>query len=373
MKRILGIFVLFFTFSPLFAYDDDEDEKLKLAVMEFEDKTGRIQPNTLDAATEYLRSVFMSSGKYVVISKGRQKEKVSEIRKEYNTNSTYKSCNDRTCQIQLGQALSADLIVQTTITSFAEVYTISSELTDIEKEATEIGARADYDGTEIGMKAALESIVAQIIEIQQKEADKKAARLAAEKQRKQEEELRAREEKRREEEEKRRLEAEKRKQEEEQRQAEKAEKLALEKQKEKENKIAKIKRSINALKYTGTAFIIAGAAVIGGGIAGFTIDYKNERDKYDKMLTPESIRDAINKGMTKSEYIKSANKHRNNANKSRNLAFACGAVGAALTGMGIALVVVGVEKEEKYEHLLLKDISVIPSSDGFYASLNFNF
>ena len=355
MKKIWIFPVLFCAFFNIFADDDDEDEKLKLAVMEFEDKTGNIQPNTLDAATEYLRSVFTSSGNFVVISKGRQKEKVSEIRKEYNTNATYKSCNDRTCQIQLGQALSADLIVQTTITSFAEVYTISSELTDIEKEATEIGARADYDGTETGMKTALESIVAQILEIQQARADKKAAKIEAEKKRKQEAELRAREEKRREDEEKRMLEEQKRKE-------EKANKIVNEKKKE-----------VNIYKYTGAAFIVAGAAIMGGGIGGFTVAYKDERNKYNKMLQPETIKTWISSGVTLDEYKKSANKYRKNANTYRNMIIASGVVGAALAGTGIALVVFGIKKEKKYEHLLLRDISVIPANDGFYASLNFNF
>lgn len=355
MKKIWIIPVLFCAFFNMFADDDDEDEKLKLAVMEFEDKTGEIQPNTLDAATEYLRSVFTGTGNFVVISKGRQKEKVSEIRKEYNTNSTYKSCNDRSCQIQLGQALSADLIVQTTITSFAEVYTISSELTDIEKEATEIGARADYDGTETGMKTALESIVEQIIEIQQKQADKKAAKIEAEKKRKQEEELRAKEEKRREDEEKRILEEKKQKE-------EKANKIVNDKKKE-----------ANIYKYTGISFIVAGAAIMGGGIAGFTVDYKDERNKYNKMASPETIRTWVNSGVSVNDYIKSANKYRKNANIYRNMIIASGVVGAALAGTGIALVVVGVRKEKKYEQLILKDISLIPANDGFYASLNFNF
>ena len=160
MKKICIVFVFFLFSFQLFA----EEEKLKIAVMEFEDKSGQFSQETLEAAADILRDMFRDSGHYVVISKSRQKDQVSKIRKEYNTNMAYKSCTDKNCQIQLGQALSADVIVQTTITSFAETFTISSDLTDLEKEATEIGGKAKFDGSEKSMEHALESIVQQIYE-----------------------------------------------------------------------------------------------------------------------------------------------------------------------------------------------------------------
>ena len=157
MKQIFVFFSLILFSLFLFAEEDDDD-KLKLAVMEFEDSSGKLSPETLAGATEYMRGAFVSTNKYVVIAKERQeKAMIKEMKKE-----SYKSCNDKNCQIPLGQALSADTILRTTITFFGGSYTITSELIDLAKEATVVGATEDYDGSETALKAALNSIVKKI-------------------------------------------------------------------------------------------------------------------------------------------------------------------------------------------------------------------
>ncbi|MBO4699749.1 DUF1566 domain-containing protein [bacterium] len=155
MKKIV-VFLLFF--ATVFCLLADEDEKSKLAVMEFEDLSGKLSKNMLSRATELIRSKFVSSNKFIVIAKERQeKAMISEMKKE-----SYKACNDKNCQIPLGQALSADTILRTTITFFGGTYTITSELIDLEKEATTQGAEATFDGTEKSLKEAISSIVTQI-------------------------------------------------------------------------------------------------------------------------------------------------------------------------------------------------------------------
>ena len=155
MKKSLIIFVLVFSFFSLFAEDDD---KLKLAVMEFEDKSGKFSEETLSNATEYIRSAFVSSNKFIIIAKERQKNvMIKQMKKE-----SYKLCNDKSCQIPLGQALSADTILTTTITLFGDQYIITSELVDLAKEATVNGATQKFNGSEQSMIQALDKIVEQI-------------------------------------------------------------------------------------------------------------------------------------------------------------------------------------------------------------------
>ena len=155
MKKFCLILVLIFTTLMLFA---DDDDKLKLAVMEFEDLSGKLSPQMLSGATEYMRGAFVSSNKYVVIAKERQeKAMIKEMKKE-----SYKSCNDKNCQIPLGQALSADTILRTTINFFGGVFTITSELIDLAKEATVSGAKQNFDGSERSLMQALDRIVVQI-------------------------------------------------------------------------------------------------------------------------------------------------------------------------------------------------------------------
>ena len=111
MKRFFAVFLLFLFSVNLFA---DDDDKQKLAVMEFEDLSDKLSPQMLSGATEYIRGAFVSSNKFIVIAKERQeKAMIKEMKKE-----SYKSCNDKNCQIPLGQALSADTILRTTINFF---------------------------------------------------------------------------------------------------------------------------------------------------------------------------------------------------------------------------------------------------------------
>ena len=157
MKQIFVVFSLILFSLFLFAEEDDDD-KLKLAVMEFEDLSGKLSPQMLSGATEYMRGAFVSTNKYVVIAKERQeKAMIKEMKKE-----SYKSCNDKNCQIPLGQALSADTILRTTINFFGGFYTITSELIDLAKEATVSGAKQNFDGSERSLVMAIDRIVVQI-------------------------------------------------------------------------------------------------------------------------------------------------------------------------------------------------------------------
>ena len=157
MKKFC-VFFLLVLFSSILLAEDDDDDKQKLAVMEFEDLSGKLSPQMLSGATEYIRGAFVSSNKYVVIAKERQeKAMIKEMKKE-----SYKSCNDKNCQIPLGQALSADTILRTTINFFGGVFTITSELIDLAKEATIVGAKQKFDGREESLMEALDRIVVQI-------------------------------------------------------------------------------------------------------------------------------------------------------------------------------------------------------------------
>ena len=166
MKKFSLVFVLLLAVCQLFA---DDDDKLKLAVMDLEDLSGKLSSDTLAGASEYFRVIFAQTNRYIIISKDRQKDQISSLRKKYNTDPTYKSCTDKNCQIQLGQALSADLIVKTSVSVFAGLYTLASELIDLEKEATIIAATEEYDGSPKALRAAIKNIVDKIVAAEKKE------------------------------------------------------------------------------------------------------------------------------------------------------------------------------------------------------------
>ena len=145
-----------------------KDEKVKLVVMDCEDLSKKLKPKVVSDTTEYIRTSFASTNKYIIIPKEEQKKQISKLRKEFNTNSKYQSSNDKNYQIQLGQALAADVMVKTTISFFGGTYTIASEMIDITKEATIVAAKEDYNGSPKELKAAIDKIVAKIIEVTRK-------------------------------------------------------------------------------------------------------------------------------------------------------------------------------------------------------------
>ena len=325
MKNFCIIFLLLLFSAPLFA---DDDEKLKLAVMEFEDKSGKLSEEIISNATEYIRGAFVSTNKYVVIAKERQeKAMIAEMKKE-----SYKACNDKNCQIPLGQALSADTILRTTITFFAGTYTITSELIDLAKEATVVGAKEDYDGSEISLKHALNEIVKQITgaaaQAVQKEENESANETETE----------------------------------------------TEKEKAKEKPLPKKTRNTNTYhpyKVAGISLMVAGAAVVIGGVAGFHIASDKEYDKYKKMTLTDTAYNAISDGLSESKYVSRAKNHRDTANIYRILEISSGAVGGALVVTGIVLT--AIKKKKNNAEVSLSNISVVPADEGFYASLGFEF
>jgi len=70
MKKFMLFCVVFLLFFSLFAEDD---EKLKLAVMDLEDLSGKLSEDTLSGASEYFRVIFAQTNRYIIISKDRQK------------------------------------------------------------------------------------------------------------------------------------------------------------------------------------------------------------------------------------------------------------------------------------------------------------
>jgi hypothetical protein len=154
MKRLLLLFlVMGFTLILL-----SKDNRSIVAVMEFIDTTGTLSEEILENASQYMRASFVGSNRYVVISRERQQnEMVKVMRKE-----SHQICRDRNCQIPLGQSLSADTILVSTISRFGGSYTLTVELIDLAKEATIRGAKSEFDGKEEGLKRAMDDVVSQV-------------------------------------------------------------------------------------------------------------------------------------------------------------------------------------------------------------------
>ena len=359
MKRFCILFLLFLFSARLFAA---ENEKLILAVMEFEDRSGTLSEKTLSDAAEYLRSAFANSNKFLLIAKERQeKAMINEMKKE-----SYKACNDKNCQIPLGQALSADTILRTTINFFGGIYTITSEFIDLAREATVIAAKQKFDGSERSLMEALDKIEEKItgytkdnevignnqenkevmpvapaapVEVKNPEpAEEKPAEPAAET-KPQEEPV----------------------------------KEETPKEEPAKEEPAKEKADLNTYrpyKIAGISLIAAGAAVAAAGVAGFHVAADKKLSKYKDMTHKEKV-SAADKQKGYDEYLKKANGYRDDAKTFRALEIASGALGGALVVTGVVLVLI--KKEKTDEKVSLSSFSLVPANEGFYASLGFDF
>lgn len=131
----------------------------KVAVLEIEDSSKSFDPALLANATEMLRGRLSATGRFVVIDKSRQAEMLKKMVKESKQES-WKECYDNSCRIQLGQALSADTMLRSTISCLGEECQFSCELVDLAKEATIHGATAEFNKKETkGLLEAIRTVV----------------------------------------------------------------------------------------------------------------------------------------------------------------------------------------------------------------------
>lgn len=341
MKKSLVVLVLFCAFFKISAYEDDED-KLKLAVMEIVDTNGTMQKSVLSDATEYLRVAMTSTGKFILIPKERQENAIKKLKRE-----SWQECNDRNCRIPLGQALSADTMLTTKISRIGSTFIIVSQLIDLESESAAIAERKKYDGSEDSLLEALDYIAAQLTK-KYVAAHEKEEKIRQEEMRREAEERR-RAEMRREAEEKRREEIrrenEKRRREAEIREAEEAREKELEDRRwQRQRRYAEAvdnERSGNLIKKAGYGMLIVGATsmAIGGLCFGLQEDIDGYEDYNDNMVTT---------------------------------GISLLVIGGAAVLTGAILAPVGAVRE-KNARIELNSLAVAPTKGGMFASVGLNF
>lgn len=347
MKKFCIVIILFFAFFRIFAYEDDE-EKLKLAVMEIVDTSGTMQKNVLSDATEYLRVAMTSTGKFILIPKERQESAIKKLKRE-----SWQECNDRNCRIPLGQALSADTMLTTKISRIGSTFIITSQLIDLASESAAIGERTKYNGSEDSLLEALDYIAAQltkkytaVLEKEEKIRQEEIRREAEARRREAEERRKA--EMRREAEEKRREEIrrenEKRRREAEIREAEKArEKEIAERRRQRQRRYAEAvdnERSGNLIKKTGYGMLIVGATSM--AIGGLCFLFLTEPDEGTDIEAVESTGISLL------------------------------VIGGAALLTGAILAPVGAVREKR-ARVELNSLAVAPTKDGMFASVGFSF
>lgn len=134
--------------------------------------------------------------------------------------------------------------------------------------------------------------------------------------------------------------------------------------------VGKAQMQARDIRNSGISLIVIGTVIAAGGVAGFSIEFGRERDKYNIMSKPATI---SNTGEDPTSYQNRANKLRDKANLYMNLAITSGVVGGAVAVTGVALTVIGINKRNHLMSKKIKSVSFVPVEKGFFASLTFDF
>jgi hypothetical protein len=148
-------------------------DKPILAVMEIQDKTAKFKRKDLEAATEYLSTLLIASGKYSVVEKGRQEAKKKQVVKDLKRE-TYDACYDDKCRIELGRALAADTLLACSILSMGKTCTLTCRMVPLEKEVADRAAVGRFACDIEALGVAVDTVA------QQLGADQKGSKLDAE-------------------------------------------------------------------------------------------------------------------------------------------------------------------------------------------------
>ena len=159
MRRFVGLGVVVVTLAATFPALGQN--KPILAVMEIEDKTGKFEGKDLEAATNYLSTLLVTSGKYSVVEKGRQEAKKKQVVKNLKRE-TYDACYDDKCRIELGRALAADTLLACSIIGMGKSCTLTCRMVPLEKEVADKAGAAELECGADALPGAVKSVVEQL-------------------------------------------------------------------------------------------------------------------------------------------------------------------------------------------------------------------
>ncbi|MBO4699596.1 hypothetical protein J5690_08330 [bacterium] len=143
MKKFVIVFIVLISFCL------SAQQKHRTAILNYEDRSGKIEAETLSTATEYLRMYFEGQNTYSIIPKEEQ-DKVAA------------TCKDKLCRIKFGETLKAAMVVYPYVTFANEQFIIKVEIIDVAKRSTTISVSENWDGGTDSLDPLSETIVRKI-------------------------------------------------------------------------------------------------------------------------------------------------------------------------------------------------------------------
>ena len=150
MKKIIVVAAVLLFAQVIFA----QSVKIKLAIANCENQSeNRFEPDILSAVSDYLRMYLEGEPRYEIIPK--ESHAALDL--------SLQNCMDKLCRIRMGQALKADSVLYSFITSKNGKFEINAELIDITTKNAKISLKDDWNGERASIDSVSSKIVRRIV------------------------------------------------------------------------------------------------------------------------------------------------------------------------------------------------------------------
>lgn len=150
MKKIITVAAVLLFAQVIFA----QSVKIKLAIANCENQSeNRFEPDILSAVSDYLRMYLEGEPRFEIIPK--ESHAALDL--------SLQNCMDKLCRIRMGQALKADSVLYSFITSKNGKFEINAELIDITTKNAKISLKDDWNGERASIDSVSSKIVRRIV------------------------------------------------------------------------------------------------------------------------------------------------------------------------------------------------------------------
>jgi hypothetical protein len=129
-KCLHGFLLVCLAFAPARIALGDEAQPV-VAVFEIENRGTPLDPDEIQALTDYLASRLGEGGLFRIVPRDEIKKRLVQVKAE-----SYSECKDLSCQVEIGRELAAQMTVTTSVGRIGDTCVVSSGLYDLAKAAT---------------------------------------------------------------------------------------------------------------------------------------------------------------------------------------------------------------------------------------------
>jgi hypothetical protein len=128
-----------------------------LAVFQIENRGTALTTQEIETLTDYLGTRLGEGGSFRIVPRDEIRARLANQKKE-----TYKTCYDRSCQIDIGQELSAQYTLSASIGKIGSLCILTAALFDLRKAATERTATAKGPCDTDHLLSALDEVISKL-------------------------------------------------------------------------------------------------------------------------------------------------------------------------------------------------------------------